>query len=204
MQKTLSIIIAIFAGLLVLVGFFLKPLLDPVLLLILRWGIIVGSMAAIVGIINLLLTHIKRIRFKEGRFGFSFVVLIGFVASFSGALLFGTGDQRFTQWLSAIQVPIEVSLMAMVALTLTYAGVNFFRLRGWTPLSISFGISAIVFLVMGIGFIQSGADPMVDQVISFIRLIPLAGGRGILIGISLGALLTGLRVLFGTERPYGD
>jgi hypothetical protein len=41
-------------------------------------------------------------------------------------------------------------------------------------------------------------------VVSFIRLIPLAGGRGILIGISLGALLTGLHVLFGTERPYGD
>jgi len=204
MQKTISIITAILAGFLVLVGFFIKPLLDPVLLLILRWGIIVGSMAAIVGIVNLLITHIKRIRFKEGRFGFSFVVLIGFFASLLGALIFGTGDPRFTQWLSAIQIPIEISLMALVALTLTYSGVNFFRLRGWTPLSISFGISAIVFLILGIGFFQSGIDPVVDQVVSFIRLIPLAGGRGILIGISLGALLTGLRILFGSERPYGD
>jgi len=204
MQKTISIITAILVGFFVLVGFFIKPLLDPVLILILRWGIIVGSMTAIVGIVNLLITHIKRIRFKEGRFGFSFVVLIGFFASLLGALIFGTGDQRFTQWLSAIQIPIEISLMALVALTLTYAGVNFFRLRGWTPLSISFGISAIVFLILGIGFIQSGTDPVVDQVVNFIRILPLAGGRGILIGISLGALLTGLRILFSSERPYGD
>jgi len=30
-----------------------------------------------------------------------------------------------------------------------------------------------------------------------------AGARGILIGIALGALTTGLRVLFGVDRPYG-
>jgi hypothetical protein len=27
--------------------------------------------------------------------------------------------------------------------------------------------------------------------------------RGILIGVALGALTTGLRVLFGADRPYG-
>ena len=29
------------------------------------------------------------------------------------------------------------------------------------------------------------------------------GSRGILIGVALGALTTGLRVLFGVDRPYG-
>jgi len=29
------------------------------------------------------------------------------------------------------------------------------------------------------------------------------GTRGLLIGIALGTLLTGLRVLFGIDRPYG-
>jgi hypothetical protein len=31
----------------------------------------------------------------------------------------------------------------------------------------------------------------------------VAGARGILIGVALGALATGLRVLFGIDRPYG-
>jgi hypothetical protein len=29
------------------------------------------------------------------------------------------------------------------------------------------------------------------------------GARGILLGVALGATATGLRVLLGTERPYG-
>ena len=29
------------------------------------------------------------------------------------------------------------------------------------------------------------------------------GARGILIGVALGTLTTGLRILFGADRPYG-
>jgi hypothetical protein len=32
----------------------------------------------------------------------------------------------------------------------------------------------------------------------------LAGSRGILLGIALGILVTGLRLLLGIERPYGE
>jgi hypothetical protein len=38
----------------------------------------------------------------------------------------------------------------------------------------------------------------------FLAQVMAAGGaRGILIGVALGALTTGLRVLFGADRPYG-
>jgi len=29
------------------------------------------------------------------------------------------------------------------------------------------------------------------------------GARGILLGVALGTLTTGLRILFGADRPYG-
>ena len=32
----------------------------------------------------------------------------------------------------------------------------------------------------------------------------LAGMRGILLGVALGTLATGLRVLLGVDRPYAD
>jgi len=204
MKKTLSIIIAIVICLLVIVAFFIKPILDPVLGLILHWGIILGSIAGFVGIFNLIITHFNRIRFKEKRFFFSIIVLIGFLISFLGGIIFGSQNETYIKWLSAFQVPLEVSLMALLALTMTYAGINFFRLRGWTILSISFGLSAIVFMVLSLGFLQGFNDPIVDRIILFVNSLPVAGGRGILIGISLGALLTGLRVLIGSEKPYGD
>jgi len=38
----------------------------------------------------------------------------------------------------------------------------------------------------------------------FIAQVLAAGGaRGILIGVALGTLTTGLRVLLGSDRPYG-
>jgi hypothetical protein len=35
------------------------------------------------------------------------------------------------------------------------------------------------------------------------QVLALGGARGILIGVALGTLTTGLRVLFGADRPYG-
>lgn len=204
MKKVISIITAIGVGLAVVVAYFLRPLLDPMLELLLQWGIILGSMAALVGIINLLVTHWHKIRQKKEYFIFSFVVLLSFALSFMGGIVLGPQDETYIRWLAALQVPIEVSLMALLALTLTYAGFQFFRMRGWTPLSLAFGVSALLFLILDIGFFQALELPFVNQIIEFLQHLPLAGGRGILIGISLGALLTGLRVLFGAERSYGE
>ena len=204
MRKTIPMIIAIVSGLVVLAGFFLMPTFNPILRMILQWGVIVGSMAGITGIVSLLASHFKRLRFKEKRAGFSVVILLAFAASFIAALVLGVDNPLFTRWLSAIQLPIETSLLALIALTLTYAGVHFFSLRGWTSLSISFGISAIIFLLVGIGFISTIENPALVQIMNLIRSIPLAGSRGILIGMALGGLLVGLRILFGVKRPYGE
>jgi hypothetical protein len=35
------------------------------------------------------------------------------------------------------------------------------------------------------------------------HVLALGGARGLLIGIGLGTLTTGLRVLVGADRPYG-
>jgi hypothetical protein len=35
------------------------------------------------------------------------------------------------------------------------------------------------------------------------EVLALGGARGILIGVTLGTLTTGLRVIFGADRPYG-
>jgi hypothetical protein len=35
------------------------------------------------------------------------------------------------------------------------------------------------------------------------QVIAVGGARGILLGVALGTLTTGLRILFGADRPYG-
>jgi hypothetical protein len=45
--------------------------------------------------------------------------------------------------------------------------------------------------------------PLMSNLGGFIQILSTGGARGILIGVALGTLTTGLRILFGADRPYG-
>jgi hypothetical protein len=61
-----------------------------------------------------------------------------------------------------------------------------------------------LFLLSFSGILALGEKfPLVRTLNSALIALPIAGSTGILIGISLGAILTSLRILFGFDRPYG-
>jgi hypothetical protein len=46
--------------------------------------------------------------------------------------------------------------------------------------------------------------PLVGNLRTWIVQVPSVGGaRGILLGVALGTIATGLRILMGSDRPYG-
>jgi hypothetical protein len=62
----------------------------------------------------------------------------------------------------------------------------------------------VLFLVTGSGVLTGLSDiPLLKSVLAGLNALPVAGARGILLGIALGSLTTGLRILTGTDRPYG-
>jgi hypothetical protein len=66
-----------------------------------------------------------------------------------------------------------------------------------------FFISVLLFLLLNSGLLTSQVgNPIIDQLLAALRLLPVAGGRGILLGIALGSLMAGLRILLGADRPY--
>jgi uncharacterized membrane protein len=70
-------------------------------------------------------------------------------------------------------------------------------------MSIFFLLTA-VFLLLGSATLPFGDIPLVGTLARWVTQVWVLGGvRGILIGVALGALTTGLRVLFGADRPYG-
>jgi uncharacterized membrane protein len=63
----------------------------------------------------------------------------------------------------------------------------------------------IVALLVLLGQVAVGLFPVLTQVKDWILDVPaMAGVRGILLGVALGAVLTGIRLLLGVERPYSD
>jgi len=91
--------------------------------------------------------------------------------------------------------------MAILVITLIYASIRLLR-RRVDLMSIIFLVVAILVLILVMPT-PVGQLPGAQQLLDFINTFSRGGARGLLLGIALGTLLTGLRVLFGIDRPYG-
>jgi len=202
MRSPVATAIAIGIGLVILAGYFLPfPQLTALQSTLLGWAVVVGAFAGLVAIINLVLTHWRKATSKVNRDPYSFIVLVGFTATLVVGLWFGPGDSLVHQVVQSIQVPVEASLMAALAITLGYACLRLLRQRR-DGMSILFVISVVVFLILSSGFLTGLNIPLVRDIAAFIDRLPVAGARGILLGVALGSLTAGLRILMGADRPY--
>jgi hypothetical protein len=202
---------AIAAGFIVLLGYFFPAQLEPLRLLLVDWAILIAGMAVLVGIFNLVAVQMEKIRTRQkgGMYGVILIVSL-FITFVSGLLTFSLpADHPYRHFYSvltmdAIIVPVEASLMAILAVTLVYASIRLLR-RRVDVMSVLFLVVAVIFLI---AIMPTPFGPLLGErgnqaVVNFLETFSHGGTRGLLIGIALGTLLTGLRVLFGIDRPYG-
>lgn len=162
--------------------------------LFLDWVVIASAAALLVGVLNLISVHLAKMRARQGASLYSFILVSALIVTFFITLLDRPGGFD-PQWLVAyIQVPVETSLMAVLTVTLTYAAAQLLS-RRTNAYSAIFGLAALAALV--------SLSPLLGMDFPWIKVIASAGGRGILIGVGLGTVATGLRILMGSDRPYG-
>jgi len=204
MKRPLTLIVGLLSGLGVLAAMFLAPQGGSVLAVLLNWVIVVASVALLVAIASLVLTHLRFI--VKGKKGFllSIVLVISFITTLALGLLLGVDHPFFLKTVGAIIRPIETALLGLVALVMMSAAMKIFRERGWSVLTVSFGVSAIVFLILGLGFLQNMEIPVLNGAIRFVESLPMIGARGLLMGIGIGLLMMAFRVLFGMEGSGND
>ena len=199
----LSAIAAISAGLIVLLGYFVSiaPLPDLRLLLT-DWSIVIAGMAVLVGIFNLVAVHMEKIRTRQKGSAYGALLVLSLIITFGFGLLLGPDHLFMRAAVDAVIVPVEAALMAILAVTLIYASMRLLR-RRMDAMSVLFLVAAIIFML---AMMPTPFGPIPgNQFFLFVEgAVATGGARGLLIGIALGTLLTGLRVLFGVDRPYGD
>jgi hypothetical protein len=203
MRAPVSTAFAIGVGLVILAGYFLPfPLLNSLQATLLGWAIVIAGFAGLVGIINLFLNHLRKATSKTQRDPYSPIFLVSFLATLAAGLWFGPADSLLQQVIQSVQIPVEASLMAALAITLVVTGLRLLQRRRWDGMAVLFAISVVLFLVIASGLLAGVNLPLLRDIAAFIDRLPAAGARGILIGIALGSLTTGLRVLMGADRPY--
>jgi hypothetical protein len=196
-------VIVMAIGLVVLLGFFIDlPVLSVLRTVFLRWAVILAAVAILVGLFNLAAVHWRKIGSRQpGRF-YSAMLLFSMVVTLVIGLLRGPTSKESLWIFNYIQVPVESSLMAVLAVVLAYAGVRLLN-RRINLFSIIFLATALLILI-GTATIPGLEVPGLTELRTWITQVPAAGGaRGILLGVALGTIATGLRVLIGSDRPYG-
>jgi hypothetical protein len=194
---------AIATGVIVLSGYFFPGPLGALRILLLDWAVILAGVAVLVGIYNLAAVQMEKFRSGQKGGAYGVLLVISLLLTFLIGVILGPENQYMQLAMNAIVVPVESSLMAILAITLIYASIRLLR-RRVDVMSIVFLIAAVVFLILimptPFGPLLGGAN---QALLDFVGMFSGGGARGLLIGIALGTLLTGLRVLFGVDRPYG-
>ncbi len=172
------------------------------------WLRIIFAFAFFLGLFSLLKLHWDRIRRRQAGWGYSIFVHVGFALMLL-FVLYNDGTGPFApqaraggyQWLFLyVHVPAGATMFSILAFFIASAAYRTFRAR--TPEAAILLVAAVVVML---GRVPIGAyiSDLIPQASQWLMAVPnLAAKRGILLGVSLGAIATSLRIIFGIERAY--
>ncbi len=191
----LAAAVAVGVGLITLLGLLIAP--NSVTNALLQIAAITIAVSVLIGILNLYSVHLRRL-FARGRgSGYSLVMLIA-----AGLVIFlwlSDQDEANMTLLETVQVALESALAGLVLFALVYGAYRYMR-RGVTWGGILF---TVVLLIMLIGVLPGSGT--IGQIRAWLLAVPVsAGERGILLGIALATVVTGVRVLIGQDRNYRE
>lgn len=201
-MRIVNAVIAAAAGLLVLAGYFI-PALAGIQSLLMGWAILLAGVATLMGVFNLLAVHGEKVRQGAAGALYSALLILSLFATFIFALFLKPGHPAMRVLVSGVIVPVESALMAVISVSLLYAGILLLRQR-LNLMSIVFLVTALLILAGSLS-LPFGQIPILGDTLRpwITQVLSMGGARGILIGVALGALTTGLRVLLAIDRPYG-
>jgi len=198
-KRSVATAIAISVGLFVLLDFFVQnAFIGTLKFVFVRWAIIVAAFAMILGFFNVLIVHLNKIlRFKQGWFYSIFLVLTMMVVLLLG-LIEGPQGSLTSRIFQYVLFPLQATIFSLLAFFVASAAYRAFRLRSW---------ESALLVITGV-IVLLGQVPLWGALTSFKEWIlgvpSMAGARGILLGVALGTVATGLRVLLGIDRPYSE
>lgn len=202
-RRSLPTAILISVGLCVLGGQLLEFELAPEFTLrqlshvFVDWASILFAFALLLGLLNLAQAHLRRIQQRHEDWSYSVILLV----TMGIVLLAGLSGPTSTSlhWIFRhIITPLQATLLALMVFFIASAAWRMFRMRS---------LGTLIMLVTAV-IVLLGQMPLGERFgLEFTQLkqwvldVPnLAGQRGILLGVALGTIVTGVRLLLGINH----
>jgi hypothetical protein len=201
-------VVAIAFGMIVLQGYFLDlEVLRGLRTMILQWAVILAAAALWLGVVNLMAVHLTKIGGQEKGWPYSALLVGALAVTLVAGLFFGEESPLVLAVFQYIQQPVESTLAGLVAISLTLGAVRLLGRRRDLRTYLFLVTALIVLLGTGPWLIGSNGalHQLLGEARAWLSQVWAAGAaRGLLLGVALGATATGLRILIGADRPYGD
>ncbi len=170
---------------------------------------VIGALALLIGVSNLVRFHAAQLRkFPRGLYSLIlllslFGVLIVRALERGGVLRVGADETPALSLLllDVAQVAVESALTGLIFFALVYAAVRLMRqaVTLWNALF----LAALVIVLLG--FSPLGGGEALSALREWLLSVPVnAGTRGLLIGVALGIVVVGVRVLIGRDRTFRE
>lgn len=219
-SRLITTLVAITVGLIVLLDIFISqwggaftdtsPRLEEIIsragAQLVSWAAILVAFSLLLGFFNVVSAHWNRLQRRQPGAPYSAVLLVSLFTTLTVGVvqysfdrpLFITTEDLF----DFVLQPLEATLFSLLAFFIATAAFRAFRVRNLETL-----VFVIFALIVLLGQVPIGIYlwPELPVIKDWIISVPaLAGVRGILLGVALGIIATGLRVLIGAERPYTE
>jgi len=176
--------------------------------LIAHWSRIIGGVAALLGTYSLVHLHRARIRRRQEGWGYSIFFFVGLVlmlaaGAYNGGMWFLSRQVEqsvYDKLYDALYVSAGATMFSLLGFYIASAAVRTFRARSFEATLLL--VAALIVMVgqVPVGNLISGYFPAVSN---WLMGVPnVAAKRAIMLGVSLGALATSVRIIFGLERSY--
>jgi len=170
---------------------------------------VIGAIALLLGVLNLTRFHAAQLRqMPRGLYSLLLLATLLGVLSVralerSGILRIGNDEASALSLtiLDVAQVAVESALAGLIFFALVYSAARLMRKRVtlWNALF----LAALVIVLLG--FSPLGGTTLLPALREWLLSVPVnAGTRGLLIGVALGTVVVGVRVLIGRDRTFRE
>jgi len=201
-RKTVPLVITFLVGLLMIGQWFLNvPSLDELATFLQQWGILIAAFAMGLGSVNIIIRSVHRIQKREGTdWLYAIWLLIVFFLFAITGIGFGPASSQYKYIFNTILQPLSVTMYPATLFFLVSAIYRTFKIR-----TVEGGLFVIVsaIILLANAPIMSASLPFLVTLKSWIMDVELtAAYRAILLGIGLGAIMLGFRIIFGLETTH--
>ncbi|MEA3407786.1 MAG: hypothetical protein U9R48_06880 [Chloroflexota bacterium] len=200
MKRFLPVTAAVACGGLALLDFFFdSPHIDAAGTILVEGVTILAAFALLLGLLNILAVHLRRVASGGGDRGASLVLVLALLIT--TALGISMPDSPGIDWVFGyIYSPLQSTMTALLAFFVASAAYRAFKIRDAAAAILL--ISSLFVLFAQLPF-SASLSPYIPSLRHWVFKVPVtASMRGLLFGIALGTITTSLRILLAVDKPY--